>query len=99
MDSLEDLLYGIFVNDYEKAEKVGRDVVNNYTIDTCYTNDCGWETAVWYMDYPMVIVGRYPDKETAEQGHANWVDTCRTNNPTHAYSIQTGFIEPFMEEY
>ena len=98
MDRLEDFLYGIFVNDYENAEKVGRDEVNNYTIDTCYTNDCGWETAVWYMDYPMIIVARYETKEQAQQGHNTWVETCTANCPTHAYSVQTECLEPFYVE-
>jgi len=96
MDSFYDLLKGIFENDYKTAEKVGRDEVNNYTIDTCYTVDQGWETAVRYMNYPMIIVARYPNKELAEQGHNNWVDTCTTNMPTHAYSVQTECIESFM---
>lgn len=98
MDSLESLLYGILNNNYETAEKVGRDEVNNYTIDTCYTMDCGWETAVWYMDYPMIIVARYENKEQAQQGHKAWVDTCTTNCPTHAFSVQTERLEPFYKE-
>lgn len=98
MDSLESLLFGIFNNNYAIAEKVGRDEVNDYTIDTCYTIDAGWETAVWYKHYPMIIVARYPDKELAEAGHKNWVETCTTNRPTYAYSVQTDRIESFMEE-
>ena len=98
MDSLESILFGILNNNYVTAEKVGREVVNNYTIDTCYTADCGWETAVWYMDYPMIIVARYETKEQAQQGHDAWVDTCTTNCPSHAYSVQTERLEPFYVE-
>lgn len=98
MDSLEDILFGIMNNNYEAAEKVGRDEVNGYTIDTCDTIDQGWETAVWYEDYPMIIVARYPDKESAMQGHKVWVETCTTNRPTHAFSVQTERIESFMED-
>lgn len=98
MDSLESILYGIMNNNYEAAEKVGRDEINNYTIDTCYTMDCGWETAVWYMDYPMIIVARYETKEQAQQGHNAWVETCTTNCPTHAYSVQTERLESFYVE-
>ena len=98
MDSLESLLYALLNNNYDTAEKVGRDVVNDYTIDTCDTADCGWETAVWYKDNPMIIVARYPNKELATQGHANWVETCRTNSPSHAYSVQTERFEPFFTE-
>ena len=99
MDNIYSTLFGIFANDYDKAEKVGRDKVNNYTIDTCYTIDQGWETAVWYMDYAMIIVARYPDKETAQQGHNAWIETCRTNTPTHAFSVQTDRIESFTREW
>lgn len=98
MDNIYSTLFGIFANDYDKVEKVGRDEVNNYTIDTCFTIDQGWETAVWYMDYPMIIVARYPDKDTAIKGHQTWVETCTTNCPTHAFSVQTDRFESFMEE-
>ena len=99
MDSLESILYGILNGNYAAAEKAGHDEVNNYTIDTCHTVDCGWETAVWYMDYPMIIVARYPDKKTAQDGHKAWVDTCTTNAPTHAFSVQTDRIESFSREW
>lgn len=98
MDTFKSLLYGIMNGNYATAEKVGRDEVNNYTIDTCYTIDAGWETAVWYMNYPMIIVARYPDKATAEKGHKEWVETCTTNCPTHAFSVQTDRIESFYVE-
>lgn len=98
MDDIYSTLFGIIMGDQNRGEVVGRDEVNNYTIDTCYTIDQGWETAVWYMDYPMIIVARYPDKETAVQGHKNWVDTCTTNCPSHAFSVQTDRIESFYTE-
>ena len=98
MDSLESLLFGIFMGETNREEVVGRDEINDYTIDTCYTIDQGWETAVWYKDYSMIIVARYPDKETATQGHNAWVETCTTNRPTHAFSVQTVRIESFMED-
>ena len=90
-------LFGIFANNYDAAEKVGHDEVNDYTVDTCFTIDQGWETAVWYKEYPMIIVARYPDKATAQRGHDEWVQTCTTNKPTHAFSVQTDRIEYFME--
>ena len=98
MDSLESTLFGILMGINNRSEVIGRDEVNNYTIDTCYTIDQGWETAVWYMEYPMIIVARYPDKEMAEQGHKNWVETCRTNCPTHAFSVQPDRLESFYAE-
>lgn len=98
MDDIYSTLFGILMGKNNRGEVVGRDEVNNYTIDTCYTVDQGWETAVWYMEYPMIIVARYPDKETATQGHNNWIETCRDNHPTHALSVQTDCIESFMGE-
>lgn len=98
MDDIYSTLFGILMGEGNRGEVVGRDEVNNYTIDTCYTIDQGWETAVWYKEYPMIIVARYPDKEMAAQGHQNWVETCTTNQPTHAFSVQTDRIESFMEE-
>ena len=98
MDDIYITLFALMMGDKNRGEIIGRDEVNNYTIDTCYTIDQGWETAVWYMDYPMIIVARYPDKEMAAQGHNEWVETCTTNCPTHAFSVQTDRIESFMEE-
>ena len=98
MDDIYSTLFGILMGEKNRGEVVGRDEVNDYTIDTCYTIDQGWETAVWYKDYPMIIVARYPDKEIATQGHNTWVETCTTNRPTHAFSVQTDRIESFMEE-
>ena len=98
MDNIYSTIFAIMMGKEARGETIGRDEVNNYTIDTCYTIDQGWETAVWYMDYPMIIVARYPDKEMATQGHNEWVETCTTNCPTHAFSVQTDRIESFMEE-
>lgn len=98
MDNIYSTLFGILMGEGNRGEIVGRDEINDYTIDTCYTIDQGWETAVWYENYNMIIVARYPDKETAQQGHDTWVDTCTTNRPTHAFSVQTDRIESFMEE-
>ena len=46
MDSLFDLMFGIMYNDYSKADKVGNNVIGDYTIDTCDTMDQGYETAM-----------------------------------------------------
>lgn len=96
MDSLESTLFGILFNKRDKV--IGNDTVNGYLIDTCYTVDCGWETAVCYKENDWVIVARYPNKEMAQQGHNNWVATCRDNHPTHAFSVQTDRLESFYAE-
>ena len=87
MDSLYSLMYGILTNDYESADKVGRSKINGYTIDTCDTCDCGYETAIWYKNNDMVIVERYPDKEEATKGHEKWCDFCK-KNPKSVWSVQ-----------
>ena len=94
MDDFMSLIYGIMNNNYATAEKVGRSNVGLFTIDTCYTVDQGWETAVWKGNNPMIIVGRYATKEEAAQGHNDWCAVC-ANNPTSAWSVQIDDYENF----
>ena len=94
MDDIFSTLFGILNANYDLADKVGRDQVGDYTIDTCDTVDQGWETAVWKGDGDMIIVARYESKEEAEQGHEDWVTICRTN-PISAWSVQLDSYEKF----
>ena len=87
MDSLFDLLFGIMNNDYSKADKVGNDIIGDYTIDTCDTVDQGYETAMWKDDGDIIIVERYPNKMRAEVGHSKWCEFAKTN-PKFVYSVQ-----------
>ena len=87
MDSLFDLMFGIMNNDYSKADKVGHDVIGDYTIDTCDTVDQGYETAMWKDDGDIIIVERYPNKMRAEIGHSKWCEFAKTN-PKFVYSVQ-----------
>lgn len=87
MDSLFDLMFGIMNNDYSKADKVGRDVIGDYTINTCDTVDQGYETAMWKDEGDIIIVERYPDKTRAEVGHSKWCEFAKTN-PKAVYSVQ-----------
>ena len=87
MDSLFDLMFGIMNNDYSKADKVGHDVIGDYTIDTCDTIDQGYETAMWKDDGDIIIVERYPNKMRAEVGHSKWCEFAKTN-PKFVYSVQ-----------
>jgi hypothetical protein len=64
MDNLIDLIFGIVYNDHD-SDLIGRDQVDDYTIDTCLTADQGYETAVWVADHNMVIVARYATKNDA----------------------------------
>lgn len=87
MDSLFDLMFGIMNNDYSKADKVGNDIIGDYTIDTCDTVDQGYETAMWKDDGDIIIVERYPNKMGAEIGHSKWCEFAKTN-PKFVYSVQ-----------
>ena len=87
MDSLFDWMFGIMNNDYSKADKVGRDVIGDYTIDTCDTVDQGYETAMWKDNGDIIIVERYPNKMRAEIGHSKWCEFAKTN-PKFVYSVQ-----------
>ena len=73
-------------NNYEER-LVANTKVENYTIDTAYTSDYGYETAIWKDDNDMVIVERYSDKETSREGHKKWCDFCKTK-PEKVYSVQ-----------
>lgn len=90
MDSIYSTLFGALFGN--RGEVVGRDTVGDYTIDTCYTIDQGWETAVWKGDGDIVIVDRYPSKESAREGHEDWCATC-LSNPTTVWSVQTDSYE------
>ena len=94
MDSIYSTIFGAFFADYEHCDKAGRDTVGDYTIDTCLTIDQGWETAVWRGNGPIIIVGRYPSKESAIKGHEDWVEACRLS-PMLAWSVQTDCYEEF----
>ena len=87
MDSLFNLMFGIMNNDYSKADKVGNDIIGDYTIDTCDTVDQGYETAMWKDDGDIIIVERYPNKMRAEIGHSKWCEFAKTN-PKFVYSVQ-----------
>ena len=94
MDNIYSTLFAIMMGDKARGEEVGRDEVNNYTIDTCYTVDQGWETAVWKDDNSMLIVGRYPSREDAEEGHKTWCEVCQLE-PSQAWDVQMEEIMSF----
>ena len=78
------------MSDYGNYEsrKVNRTNINDYTIDTAYTSDYGYETAIWKNDSDdMAIVERYEDKSEAIEGHNKWVEFCKTN-PSKVWNIQ-----------
>lgn len=94
MDSFENLLFGLFNNNRKETDVVGNDEVGDYVIDTCYTIDAGYETAVWKDCGDIIIVQRYPDRKSAEKGHSIWCGVCKLN-PTKVWSVQTDRYEEF----
>lgn len=77
-----------------RSDVVGNDVVGDYTIDTCHTLDCGYETAINKNNGFWVVVQRYKDRELAEKGHKIWCGIC-AGAPEKVYSVQTGRYEEF----
>ena len=94
MDDFYSTLFGAMLGSKNRGEIIGRTEVNNFVIDTCYTLDQGWETAVWKGSNPMIIVGRYPDKASAQEGHDDWCAVC-ARNPVEAWSVQNDRYEAF----
>ena len=86
MDNIFSILYGLSLGPNNRGEEAGHDIVGDYTIDTCFTQDQGWETAIWKDVNKMAIVQRYSDKEKAEKGHKIWTAFC-VGNPVKAYCV------------
>lgn len=77
-----------------RGEVAGNDIIEGYTVDTCYTSDAGWETGICKDNGLWVIVQYYKDRESAELGHRMWVAICSAK-PIGAVSVQTGQFERF----
>ena len=88
MDDIYKMLYGIVTmyNNYEDRV-VANNKVGDYTIDTAYTTDYGYETAIWKGDNDMIIVERYSNKQESETGHKKWCEFCKSK-PKSVYSVQ-----------
>lgn len=73
----------------EEAGEVLRTKIGDYTVDSCYTWDAGYETAIWHGNQtkPMIIVERYKTKGEMQKGHKKWCKFAKTN-PKQAYSVQ-----------
>ena len=61
---------------YETRKVSRTEIGNGLLVSTAYTSDEGYETAI--IDSNGVHpVERYKDLETAQNGHAKWVDFCQ----------------------
>lgn len=75
--------------DNYESRKVNRTDVDDYIVDTAYTSDYGYETAVWKKGQDSIaIVERYDNKTDAVEGHNKWVEFCK-NTPSTVWNIQT----------
>ena len=57
--------------------EVGRDNVCGFTIDTCWTNDEGFETAIEDSKGDWHVVERYKTQEESAEGHEKWIEKIR----------------------
>ena len=57
--------------------EVGRDKVCGFTIDTCWTHDEGFETAIEDSKGDWHVVERYKNQEEAAEGHEKWIGKIR----------------------
>lgn len=68
------------VDDVREKYGVFRDEIDGHLIDTCVGFDTHkWETYIQGGIHNAIIVEQYDDKETAEKGHAKWVEQIRTS--------------------
>lgn len=80
-----------FSKDIE-IKQVGHHFVGDYTVDTTKTLEKGWETAIWKHFDNIIVVQRYPDRESAEIGHKIWRAIC-AGKPYAAYNLDTKKVE------
>lgn len=92
MDFMQ-LMYGLSFGAKNRGEVVGRTEVGEYTVDTCHTRDCGYETGIC-KDCEWIIVEYYDNKEDAFIGHERWCNFAKSN-PQEAYSVQLESMEQF----
>lgn len=100
-DNMTDNLFlnmmGMFLdsNNYEER-LVKNDKIGDYTIDTCYTSDYGYETAIKKFDRDWIVVERYANKEKSKEGHERWCKWCSDNpDAKSVYSVQFDDFEDF----
>jgi hypothetical protein len=78
----------------KRDKKALTNEIGEYTVDSCYTCDQGYETGIVKGYGNWVIVERYSTREEMEKGHEKWCEFCK-QNPIECYSVQTGIIEQF----
>jgi len=104
MSGLEKFLNGLTNGEAIRSrEDVLRFENKEFTVDTCCTPDCGWETAVWRTNEKIVVVEYYKDRTGAEAGHTKWVQVMLKDIKTELKSVQNsmewaGFYDKLSKE-
>ena len=78
-------------------EELGRvliDKINNYTIDSCFTSDCGYETAIKKQNSCWIIVEHYETFEDMKKGHKRYCESVK-NNPSGYMDVNIGMYREF----
>ncbi len=74
----------------EEKGEVLRNTIDNYIVDSCWTFDSGYETAIWTKEKQhVVIVEHYDTKEKMAEGHKKWCEKVK-KKPKTAISVQSG---------
>ena len=91
MDDIFDTLFGILYSGMGKQDTVGSTQVGDYLIDTCWTVNQGYETAISKLNHAWVVVQRYATRDEAVKGHSDWMSACALE-PEKVWSPQLGII-------
>lgn len=67
------------IDNYEERKVSRTELENGLKIDTAYTSDEGYETAISDITEDWFPVERYGTKEESEAGHKKWVEFAKTN--------------------
>ena len=74
----------------EKQGEVLRNKIDNYYVDSCWTFDSGYETAIWTKEKEHIVIVEYYDtKEKMVEGHKKWCEKVK-KKPKTAISVQRG---------
>jgi len=77
--------------------------INGADIDTCYTEDQGYETCIFCPDYDGgaggVVVQLYENKEDAIAGHKRWIAIFNKQKPLYLKEWTSAAMIKLMELY
>lgn len=59
--------------------------IDDYVIDSLYTFDNGFETAIKKGNSNWAVAESYKTREEMEKGHKKWCEICKNEAPTKLY--------------